>query len=148
MPNSCGIRIAASTLPRYVFCSCAAVLLQYLINSSTSHHFSAHMQSNAPKPSQAPVFVEEWHGWWELDRQKLALQLRLEFASGGKLFGDGHDSHCQFQLGGSYASTSFSQYVFVTLWPGTTPTPLCSGRRSRTRDPGVCSRPPSSAATS
>jgi hypothetical protein len=81
--------------------------LQYLIASSTSHHFFAHMsQSNAPKTTQAPVFVEEWHGWWEIDRQKLALQLRLEFASGGKLFGDGHDSHCQFQLGGSYNSNT------------------------------------------
>ncbi len=32
--------------------------------------------------------------------------MRLEFASGGKLFGDGHDSHSQFQLGGSYNSSS------------------------------------------
>jgi hypothetical protein len=63
-------------------------------------------QQTAPKTVQAPVFVEEWRGWWELDRQKHALQLRLEFASGGKLFGDGHDSHSQFQLGGSYNSNS------------------------------------------
>jgi hypothetical protein len=58
------------------------------------------------RAAQAPVVVEEWCGWWELDRQKFALQLRLEFASGGKLFGDGHDSHNQFQLGGSYNSNS------------------------------------------
>jgi hypothetical protein len=62
--------------------------------------------ATAPKPAQAPVFIEEWRGWWELDHQKFALQLRLEFASGGKLFGDGHDSHSQFQLGGSYNSNS------------------------------------------
>ena len=63
-------------------------------------------QQPAPRAAQAPVFVEEWRGWWEHDRQKLALQLRLEFASGGKLFGDGHDSHSQFQLGGSYTSNT------------------------------------------
>jgi hypothetical protein len=63
-------------------------------------------QQTAPRTAQAPVFVEEWRGWWELDRQKHALQMRLEFASGGKLFGDGHDSHSQFQLGGSYNSSS------------------------------------------